>query len=74
MKDHITLRLGALAAPLHAAAEKNGRNLSAEIRARLARSLRVRAPDMQPGNQADSDQARAAAAKAAKARWNRKTQ
>lgn len=48
--DRCTFRLGDLAEPLHAAAAKSGRTLSEEIRSRLARSLKVPAPEMPAGN------------------------
>lgn len=66
--DHITLRLGTLAEPLQQAAAKNGVTLSAEIRQRLARSLKVKAPDMQSGN----PEIASLSEKALKARWRKK--
>lgn len=49
MNDRITLRLGTLAEPLAAAAATNERDLSSEIRQRLAESLGVPVPDMRQG-------------------------
>ena len=64
----ISLRLGTLAEPLQAAAEKSGRTVSEEIRVRLARSLKVPPPEMPEGNPNAAEQL----AKARKVRWQRK--
>lgn len=50
MSDRVSLKLGTLAGPIRAAAEESGRNLSDEIRHRLAESLGVSAPTIEHGN------------------------
>lgn len=64
--DRITLRLGTLAEAIYAAAAKSGRSVSDEIRYRLARSLRVAAPEMKPGNPSLGQES----AKGLTARWH----
>lgn len=50
MSDRISLKLGTLADPIREAARKSGRNLSDEIRHRLAKSLGVAVPEINHGN------------------------
>lgn len=49
MTDRITFRLGSLSEPLTAACLQSGRSASEEIRARLAESFGMDAPDMPQG-------------------------
>jgi hypothetical protein len=68
MNDRITFRLGPLAGPLAAYCEKHGITPSDAIRLAVSRLLRVKAPEMPPGNPAIGEQAEAGAA----ARWGAK--
>lgn len=61
----ITLRLGTLAESIYAAAARSGRSVSDEIRHRLAKSLKVPAPDIKHGDPSIG----AKSAQALKARW-----
>ncbi len=68
MNDRVTFRLGSLAEPLAAYCEKHGVAPSEAIRLALAKLLRVKAPEMTPGNPDIGEQAEAGAA----ARWKRR--
>ncbi len=48
--EKITVRLGSLRKSLQAACERSGRTPSEEVRQRLAKSLKVKAPKLVPGN------------------------
>lgn len=70
MRGMSTIRLTfclsvAMESALRKAAKKNNRTLSDEIRARLAESLKIKAPAMTRGNPNVAEQAQAAA----QARW-----
>jgi hypothetical protein len=66
--DRITFRLGPLAGPLASYCEKHGTTPSDAIRAALAKLLRVKTPEMTPGNPDIGEQAEAGAA----ARWKKR--
>lgn len=68
MNDRVTFRLGPLAGPLATYCDKHGVAPSEAIRLALAKLLRVKAPEMTPGNPAIGEQAEAGAA----ARWKRR--
>jgi hypothetical protein len=68
MNDRITFRLGPLAEPLAAYCQKHCTTPSDAIRLALSRMLRVKAPEMNPGNPAIGEQADAGAA----ARWKKR--
>lgn len=68
MGDRVSLKLGTLAGPIRAAAESSGRNLSDEIRHRLAKSLGIDAPAIDHGNPDLGQQSQAGV----QARWRRR--
>jgi hypothetical protein len=65
MNDRITFRLGPLAGPMADYCKKHGVTPSEATRLALAKMLRVKVPEMPPGNPAIGDQAQAGA----DARW-----
>lgn len=66
MAKKISLVLGDLGKPLGEAATRNGHTLSEEIRQRLAKSLRVKVPDVRVGNPTFGGEQ---SAQAARDRW-----
>jgi hypothetical protein len=65
MNDRITFRLGPLAGPMADYCKKHGVTPSEAIRQALAKMLRVKVPEMRPGNPDIGEQAQAGA----DARW-----